>query len=59
LKVLPQDGGCWYCHTDFEPLEFTCEFDANVHRRCVIEALEQNPNDIEAQIIANELQIKL
>lgn len=49
---LPNDGGCWFCHTDNQPLVFDCEFDTFVHLTCLQRALAMNPNDPEAQIMS-------
>jgi len=35
MKCSPQDGGCWYCHTDNQPLAFCCEFDTFIHIDCI------------------------
>lgn len=57
-KPLEQ-GGCWYCKQDTEPMSFTCEFDANIHIACLLKALEKDPEDWEAQIIAREFEISI
>lgn len=57
--ATPQNGGCWYCNLKDDKLSFTCEFDAYVHPECVRQALEADPEDREAQIIARELEIEV
>jgi hypothetical protein len=57
----PAVGGCWFCHNDPAKIHliytFTQEFDSWVHRECVIEALREDPADVEAQVIARELEL--
>lgn len=49
--------GCWYCNkTEGEDLVFSFEFDTPVHKSCVHDALEKNPEDIEARIFMQELE---
>lgn len=52
----PQDGGCWYCHTDDGDMLFSTEFDTYVHMKCLEATVAENdPNDREAAIMAAEL----
>lgn len=44
---------------DTEPMSFTWEFDANIHIACLLKALEKDPEDWEAQIIAREFEISI
>ena len=56
---LPQDGGCWYCHTDDPPLTFCFEFDTYIHTQCIVNRGKQNKveniYDPEWEIIAKEM----
>lgn len=55
MKKSVQEGGCWYCGEDDEDLDFTVEFDAYVHLKCVQNAVNADPNDREAQIILKDI----
>jgi hypothetical protein len=35
-KIVPQEGGCWYCWEENSELIFSCEFDTYIHRSCII-----------------------
>ena len=52
----PQDGGCWYCHTDDPPLSFCSEFDTYIHIKCIEDELAKPSSqyDPELEIIAIE-----
>jgi len=54
-SVPPSQGGCWYCYNkdNLNDMEFSFEWDTNVHLECLKEAL-QDPNNEEAKIIARE-----
>ena len=60
-KLMPNDGGCWYCHEDDEkePLEFCHEFDTYVHKSCIRkrgkEVIEKVLDDSEYMLIALEV----
>ena len=57
--VSPNHCGCWFCNSEDEGYWLTSrEWDAYVHRECLIEALRSNPEDQEAQIMAREFDIK-
>lgn len=56
MKVLPGDGGCWFCEKKSEDMLFCDEFDTYVHDECVREKLKEG--DFEAKIMAIELGIK-
>ena len=40
--VSPNDGGCWFCHTNEGEMYFDFEFDTYVHLECVVKALLEN-----------------
>lgn len=54
-KILPNDGGCWYCFTTDDDLVFCSEFDCNVHLECARTAVKKDPEDREASIIFAEI----
>ena len=58
-KLLPQDGGCWFCSTDddISGWYLSLEFDSYVHKICLLEALK-NEDNLEAKIIARELGLE-
>lgn len=59
----PDEGGCWYCHTDYPPLVFCREFDTYIHKDCAREAYLDSKawekagcvEDVEARLIYEEL----
>jgi len=55
MTCSPQDGGCWYCNTKDDDLVFCFEFDTFVHMECAKKAIDNDPEDREAQIICREL----
>ncbi len=54
--VSPVDGGCWFCHTTTEPLEFCWEFDCYVHLDCIDEVLSNDPDQPEGKIMHREME---
>ena len=52
-KLHPCEGGCWFCKQDDESeiLDFDNEFDTFVHISCIKKALQENPDDPEANIM--------
>lgn len=56
-RLSPQQGGCWYCGMEGDWLYMCREFDTLVHPVCVARALKHNPDDEEAQIIAQDIGI--
>ena len=55
MRKRPSEGGCWFCHEDSGPLDFSTEFDTNVHVDCIKSALaHDNP---EAVIMAREFDL--
>jgi hypothetical protein len=61
-KCKPQDGGCWYCHTDYEVLHFSFEFDTYVHLNCIInrkfEMIKKKEHDPENEIFLKEFGLE-
>lgn len=55
VKLSPAEGGCWYCGFGDGEMLFSCEFDCCLHKECLLNALETDPSDREAQIMAKEL----
>ena len=57
--VSPNHGGCWFCCSKYDGGEWLCsrEWDANLHKECLLEALRANPDDEEARIMALEFDI--
>jgi hypothetical protein len=60
LGPFAPSGGCWYCDQDDEEsrLEVCCEFDTNIHVKCIKERAE-NPafaGDPELEIIIAEFK---
>lgn len=53
-EVSPNDGGCWYCYREYEPMIFDTEFDTYLHKKCLIKALEEGSE--EAQIMSYLLE---
>jgi hypothetical protein len=51
----PSEGGCWYCHKEDDDLDFSSEFDTWVHTNCILERLQDVPQDPEALIMKREL----
>jgi hypothetical protein len=35
MKKTPNEGGCWFCNDDEQPLLFDVEFDTFVHEACL------------------------
>ncbi len=56
--VSPNDGGCWFCHTDDLPMLLTHEWDAYFHLQCLLDALEENPHHPEGEFIAREFGLR-
>lgn len=54
MNKSPQEGGCWYCHTEDENLVFSLEFDTFVHVKCIQAAIEADPTDREARFFKKE-----
>jgi len=52
-KLNPSNGGCWFCYTDDEneELVYDDEFDTNVHKSCIREALKEHPQNNEALLM--------
>lgn len=48
-KASPEMGGCWFCRELDDALTFDTEFDTAVHVTCIRKALEENPDNYEAQ----------
>lgn len=53
----PNDGGCWFCHTDDGEMWFSWEFDCWVHESCLKKELDTVWNP-EAEIMAKEFSIE-
>lgn len=54
----PQDGGCWYCHKDDQPLYFCMEFDTYIHIECIKKCIEsQTDYDPELEVIRKEFNL--
>lgn len=53
---FPNEGGCWFCHTDDGEMLFSWEFDCYLHESCLRKELESKYNP-EAEIMANEFDI--
>lgn len=58
-NVSPKDGGCWFCHKDFGVMEFSTEFDTNLHEDCLRYALKAEPNNPEAKLMLAEIMNRL
>ena len=58
MHCTPNNGGCWYCHTDDGLLTFCSEFDTFLHTECIEkrakEAEERDEYDPELEIIRRE-----
>lgn len=51
----PNCGGCWFCVTDNDgDWAFSIEFDTWLHLSCLRKALAEDPDNCEAQIMAEE-----
>lgn len=47
---------CWYvCDKTDEKIFFSAEFDTWVHKSCAEKALEEDPKDMEAKILLDEV----
>lgn len=58
-KCKPQDGGCWYCHTDDPPLNFSFEFDTWIHIKCIKFVRDNSSeHDPENEIFLREFAIE-
>lgn len=59
-RNLPAYGGCWFCNKDHgginTDMDFTVEFDAYFHMKCLKEELEAHPENPEARIIGREYE---
>ena len=62
-KCLPNQGGCWFCHTDnkyprevFDGWYFCHEFDTYIHQKCLITASKIAKPDQETAIILREFK---
>ncbi|WP_172455358.1 hypothetical protein [Paenibacillus sp. BIHB 4019] len=51
-KVSPNQGGCWFCSTKTDDMVFDTEFDTYLHENCRRKELENDPDNIEAQIMS-------
>lgn len=57
MGLVERGGPCWFCKRLDADLEFSLEFDTNVHRQCIVKALEKDPHDSEARLMAREFGI--
>jgi len=56
--VDPCSGGCWFCNSQEDGVWlFSREWDAYVHKECLLETLKRDPEDQEALIMAHEFGI--
>jgi hypothetical protein len=58
--VSPNYGGCWFCQTEEDTGDwlFSFEFDTYFHHHCLLEALREDHENEDTQIIAQEFNIK-
>lgn len=45
VNISPNNGGCWFCHTQDDDLVFDWEFDTFVHENCIKSALNRLNQD--------------
>lgn len=60
MKLYPNQGGCWFCHTDDDSSKwlFSLEFDCNVHKDCLQKEINKEQPSEEAVIMASEFGMK-
>jgi len=52
-ELSPAKGGCWFCHQDDDEnnIVYDVEFDTFVHKRCIKQVLEDDPDHPEAKLM--------
>ena len=57
MTILPNNGGCWFCHEKNGDLQFCCEFDTYLHIECLLLAKQtDDPENRELQIMLREFE---
>ena len=59
MNKSPNEGGCWFCHTDDGEMHFSTEFDTYFHMDCLEKELTKRPHNPEAEIIADEFGVPI
>ena len=55
--VYPSNGGCWYCYRKTDDMLFSSEYEFYVHEECIVDHLEEYPDDMPSLIMAEEFSL--